>query len=56
MKYINLFYSIKLIDHFIDKKFYYLVMELCDDGLVNYVKNKGKLKIKVNQKILFKMI
>ena len=30
-------------------------MELCDDNLYNYVKNKGKLKIEVIQKILIQL-
>ena len=52
MKNIDSFYCIKLIDNFINEKYIYIVMELCDDNLDNYVKNKGKLKIEVIQKIL----
>ena len=55
MKNIDSFYCIKLIDHFIDEKYIYIVMELCDDNLNNYVKNKGKLKIEVIQKILVQL-
>ena len=56
MKNIYSCYSIKLIDNFIDEKFYYIVMELCDDNLNNYVKkNKGKLNIELIQKILIQL-
>ena len=55
MKNIDSFYCIKLIDNFIDEKYIYIVMELCDDNLDNYVKNKGKLKIEVIQKILVQL-
>ena len=47
--------SIKLINNFMDEKNYYIVMELCDDNLQNYVKNKGKLKIEEIQKILVQL-
>ena len=39
--------SIKLIDDFKDDKLYYIIMELCDDNLDNYVKKNGKLKIEI---------
>ena len=48
MKSINSYYSIKLHDNFIDDKLYYIIMELCDDNLHNYVKNNGKLKIEIH--------
>ena len=35
MKNIGSYNSIKLIDNFIDEKFYYIIMELCDDNLHN---------------------
>ena len=52
---INSFNSIRLIDKFLDEKYYYIVMELCDDNLYNYVKKKGRLKIEVIQKILIQL-
>ena len=52
MNLIDSFYSIKLIDKFIDGKFFYIIMELCDDNLYNYVKNHGKLKIEILYKFL----
>ncbi len=55
MKSINSYYSIKVIDNFIDDKLYYIIMELCDDNLHNYVKKNGKLKIEVIQKILIQL-
>ncbi len=55
MRCIESYFSIKLIDKFIDGKFYYIIMELCDDNLDNYVKNNGKLKIEVIQKILIEL-
>ena len=45
MNIIDSIYSIKLKDNFIDGKFFYIVMELCNDNLDNYIKIKGKLKI-----------
>ena len=55
MERIDSCYSIKLIDKYEYEKFYYLVMELCDDDLDNYVKINGKLKIEVIQKILIQL-
>ena len=55
MQRIDSFNSIKIIDNFIEGKFYYIIMELCDDNLENYVKKKGKLKIEVIQKILVEL-
>ena len=56
MKNIDSCYSIKLMDNFIDEKFYYIVMELCDDNLNNYVKkNRGKINIELIQKILIQL-
>ena len=53
--FIDSYYSVKLIDKFMDDKFYYIIMELCDDNLHNYVKNNGKLKIEVIRKILIEI-
>ena len=55
MKNIQSYNTIKLIDNFLDKKCYYIIMELCDDNLHNYVEKKGKLKIEVIQKILIEL-
>ena len=44
MKNINSYYSIILINNFIDEKLYYIVMKLCDDFFLFMLK-KGKLKI-----------
>ena len=55
MNIIDSFYSIKLKDNFIDGKFFYIVIELCNDNLDNYIKIKGKLKIDVIQKILIEL-
>ena len=55
MKSIGSYNSIKLIDNFKDDKIYYIIMELCDDNLHNYVKKNGKLKIEVIQKILIQL-
>ena len=49
---INSYYSVKLINKFMDDKFYYIIIELCDDNLYNYVKNNGKLKIEILKNII----
>ena len=55
MERIDSCHSIKLIDKYEKGKCYYIVMELCDDNLDNYVKKKGKLKIEEIQKILVQL-
>ena len=55
MEHIDSCYSIKLKDKYEKGKCYYLVMELCDENLDNYVKKNGKLKIEVIQKILIQL-
>ena len=55
MKCINSYYSIKLIDSFFEESYYYIIMEKCDDNLLNFVKNKQKLEIDVIQKILIQL-
>ena len=42
-KSIKNFYSIKILDYFKDEINFYLVMELCDDNLNNYIKKNGKI-------------
>ena len=37
-------YSIKLKDIFMDGKFYYIIMQLCEYNLDNFVKKKRKIK------------
>ena len=48
-------YSIKLIDKFVVGKYYFIVMEYCNDDLNKYVKINGRLNIKVIQKILIQL-
>ena len=55
MENIDSSYSIKLKDKYENGKCYYLVMELCDDDLDNYVKKNGKLKKETIQKILVQL-
>ena len=55
MENIESLYSIKVKDKFIDGKYYYIIMELCDDNLENFVKKKGKLNVELIQKILIQL-
>ncbi len=55
MKCIDSYYSIKLIDSFCIESYYYIIMEKCDDNLLNYVKKKQRLEIDVIQKILIQL-
>ena len=55
MKNIDSYYSIKLIDDFKEDKSYYIIMELCDDNLDDFIKKNGKLKTEQIQKILIQL-
>ena len=55
IKKVKSYYSINLIDKFIVGKYYFIVMEYCDDDLNKYVEKNGKLDIKVIQKILIQL-
>ena len=55
MKRIDSYYSIKLLDYFNEEKYYYIILEKCDDNLFNYVKKKQKVEIDIIQKILIQL-